>query len=199
MSVKRVLTIEDDAAIRRGIVDSLTFAGYEVMSAASVTAGLELALGEPIDLLLLDVVLPDGDGFDVLSEIRERRPLLPVIMLTARGEESDRVRGLTHGADDYVVKPFSVKELLARVEALLRRVAHSQPSDDILNLGAIVVDFSRCEIRHEGKEPLELAEKEGELLRYLATHGGRIVSRDELLCEVWNISPKGPLSATLLK
>ncbi len=116
---QQILTIEDDAAIRRGIVDALRFAGYETLEAARGDEGLEMALGCQFDLLLLDLVLPRRDGLEILREVRRLRPTLPVIILTARGEEADRVRGLRDGADDYVVKPFSVKELLARVEAVL--------------------------------------------------------------------------------
>src|SRR5512135_1634305 len=118
-----ILTIEDDAAIRRGIVDSVRFAGYDTIEAADGQSGMEMATRRQFDLLLLDLVLPKRDGLEILREVRRLRPTLPVIVLTARGEEADRVRGLHDGADDYVVKPFSVKELLARVEAVLRRSA----------------------------------------------------------------------------
>src|SRR5580700_7930476 len=117
----RILTIEDDAAIRRGIVDALRFAGYEVLEAATGEAGLSMAVTRELDLVLLDLVLPGRGGLEVLKQVRQSRPTLPVIVLTARGDEDDRVAGLRQGADDYVVKPFSVKELLARVEAVLRR------------------------------------------------------------------------------
>ena len=118
---QRVLVIEDDMAIRRGIVHALRFHGYDTLEAGEFADGLEQAISGEYDLILLDLVLPGGDGLDILKEARARRGPLPVIILTARGEEEDRVRGLKLGADDYVVKPFSVKELLARVEAVLRR------------------------------------------------------------------------------
>ncbi|MFH1266402.1 MAG: response regulator, partial [Planctomycetota bacterium] len=121
MSNQKILTIEDDPAIRRGIVDALRFAGYVPLEAARGDTGLDMALAREFDLLLLDLVLPGRDGLEILREVRRLRPTLPIIILTARGEEADRVRGLNDGADDYVVKPFSVKELLARVEAVLRR------------------------------------------------------------------------------
>src|SRR5262245_40287771 len=121
MTALRILTIEDDPAIRRGIVDALTFAGYTPLEAADGNAGLEMATTQPYDLLLVDLVLPGRGGLEILKEVRAARPTQPVIILTARGEEEDRVAGLRLGADDYVVKPFSVKELLARVEAVLRR------------------------------------------------------------------------------
>ena len=117
----RILTIEDDAAIRRGIVDALTFAGYAVIQAANGTEGCQIAISRDYDLLLLDMVLPGTTGLEILRSVRNARPTLPVIILSARGEERDRVNGLKLGADDYVVKPFSIDELLARVEAVLRR------------------------------------------------------------------------------
>ena len=126
--ISECLTIEDDAAIRRGIVDALRFAGYETLEAGRGRQGLELATTPEFDLLLLDLVLPECDGLEIFGRVRRLRPTLPVIMLTARGDESDRVRGLRDGADDYVVKPFSVRELLARVEAVLRRSAE-RPCD----------------------------------------------------------------------
>src|ERR1700692_2833949 len=116
-----ILTIEDDPAIRRGIVDSLRFAGYTPLAAANGEVGLRMATARSYDLLLLDLVLPGRDGLEILREVRAARPNLPVIVLTARGSEDDRVRGLRLGSDDYVVKPFSVRELLARIEAVLRR------------------------------------------------------------------------------
>src|SRR5262245_39448803 len=116
-----ILTVEDDPAIRRGIVDALRYAGYDVLEAATRRLGLGMTLAREVDLLRLDLVLPGGDGMEILRQVRVSRPTLPVIILTARGDEADRVTGLNQGADDYVVKPFSVKELLARVEAVLRR------------------------------------------------------------------------------
>src|SRR5205823_2519248 len=121
MEQKRILVIEDDSAIRRGIVDALQFAGYQTLQASNGNVGMTEAVRASFDLLLLDLILPGQNGFDILKATREVRPTLPVIVLTARGEEADRVQGLRLGADDYVVKPFSVRELLARVEAVLRR------------------------------------------------------------------------------
>ncbi len=128
MARSRILTIEDDAAIRRGIVDALTFAGYEVIQAANGGDGCAAAISREYDLLLLDMVLPGMTGLEILRSVRNVRPTLPVIILSARGEERDRVNGLKLGADDYVVKPFSVDELLARVEAVLRR-SPGRPTD----------------------------------------------------------------------
>ena len=121
MKKRRVLVVEDDAAIRQGIVDTLGFSEYEVLSAADGDDGMRKAVRGGYDLLLLDLVLPGHSGLEILAEVRTSRPTLPVIILTALGDEGDRIKGLTLGADDYVVKPFSVKELMARIEAVLRR------------------------------------------------------------------------------
>ncbi|QDU98480.1 Transcriptional regulatory protein SrrA [Lignipirellula cremea] len=197
MSGRTLLTIEDDAAIRRGIVDSLEYAGYRVLEAGNGPAGLEMAVQQQYDLLLLDLVLPGLSGMEILKRVRETRPTLPVIILTARGEESDRVDGLRQGADDYVVKPFSVKELLARVEAVLRR-SPERPSDlDQVAIPAGVADFARREVRYTDGERVELSEREIDLLRYLATNPQRAIARDELLSNVWRISPRGLSTRTI--
>src|SRR3954454_4625416 len=128
MDRKRILVIEDDAAIRRGLTDALTFAGYAPLEASEGAAGLAAALELDCDLMLLDLVLPGRDGLTILREIRAARSPLPVIVLTARGAEDDRVRGLGLGAEDYVVKPFSIRELLARIEAVLRRAPERPPA-----------------------------------------------------------------------
>jgi DNA-binding response OmpR family regulator len=197
MSPQRVLTIEDDAAIRRGIVDALRFAGYQTLEAGRGRQGLELASTAQLDLVLLDLVLPECDGMEILSRVRNLRPTLPVIVLTARGDESDRVRGLRDGADDYIVKPFSVRELLARVEAVLRRSAE-RPSDvtEVLIPGGLI-DLARREVAFRNGRRTELSEREVELVRYLASNSGRAISREELLANVWRISPKGLSTRTI--
>jgi two-component system alkaline phosphatase synthesis response regulator PhoP len=197
MSAQTILAIEDDPAIRRGIVDALRFAGFETLEAGDGKAGLEMALGRQFDLLLLDLVLPERDGLEILREVRRLRPTLPVIILTARGEESDRVRGLSDGADDYVVKPFSVKELLARVEAVMRRTPE-RPSDlaEVAIPGGRV-DLARHEVRFDDGRRTELSEREVELVHYLAGNSGRAIAREELLGNVWRISPKGLSTRTI--
>ena len=192
-----ILTIEDDAAIRRGIVDSLQFAGYETIEAADGQSGLEMASRRQFDLLLLDLVLPKRDGFEILREVRRLRPTLPVIVLTARGDEADRVRGLRNGADDYVVKPFSVKELLARVEAVLRRSAERPADVSIIHFSGGTIDLARREVRFSKSSRVELSEREAELLRYLAANSGRAVAREELLANVWRIPPQGVSTRTI--
>jgi DNA-binding response OmpR family regulator len=194
---RRILVIEDDPPIRRGIVDALTFSGYATLEAGHGDEGLSLATTSDIDLVLLDLVLPGRDGLSILREVRATRPTLPVIILTARGEESDRVTGLKLGADDYVVKPFSVKELLARVQAVLRR-SPERPSD----VGEVRIprgkaDLLRREVRFNDGSRTELSEREAELLRYLAINGGRAVSREEILQRVWGIDPLGAETRTI--
>src|SRR5436309_12981118 len=143
----RIVVIEDEPAIRRGVVDLLRASGYEAAEAADGVRGLEEAVRLGVDLVLLDLLLPKRDGLDVLAELRKVRPTLPVIVLTARGTEEDRVRGLKMGADDYVVRPFSARELLARVEAVLRRSVDRPAEVRGARLGQAVIDFARREIR----------------------------------------------------
>jgi DNA-binding response OmpR family regulator len=197
MSRLKILTVEDDPAIRRGIVDALRFAGYEMIEAADGPSGLEMATRREFDLLLLDLVLPRGDGFEILREVRRLRPTLPVIVLTARGEEADRVRGLRDGADDYVVKPFSVKELLARVEAVLRRSAERPAEVSQVDIPGGTIDLKRREVRFAKGGRAELSEREADLLRYLAANSGRAIAREELLANVWRIPPQGVSTRTI--
>lgn len=197
MPDQTVLTVEDDAAIRRGIVDALTFAGYGVVEAADGVAGCTAAVRRQVDLVLLDMVLPGRSGLEILREIRNARPTLPVIILSARGEEQDRVAGLRLGADDYVVKPFSVNELLARVAAVLRR-SPGRPADvSVLALAGGSVDFARCEAAFDDGDRVEVTDRELSLLRYLALHSGRAVPREELLENVWQIDARGVNTRTI--
>jgi DNA-binding response OmpR family regulator len=186
---KRVLVVEDDAAIRRGIVDALDFAGYEAIEAANGTDGKRMAVRAGYDLMLLDLVLPGPDGLEILAETRTSRPTVPVIILTARGEEGDRVKGLTLGADDYVVKPFSIKELLARIDAVLRRSPERSLDVKKIAFPGGAVDFDRHELRYDNGKTCELSDREMELIRYLAGNAGRAIAREELLRRVWRIDP----------
>jgi len=192
-----VLVVEDDAAIRRGIVDSLKFEGYTTFEAGDGATGLDMALGVSCNLILLDLVLPKRDGLSILKEVRLAKPTLPVIILTARGEEHDRVQGLKLGADDYVVKPFSVKELLARVQAVLRRSPERPMDVDEVKFPGGTADLNRRELRYDGGERCELSDREMELLRYLAINGGRAISRDEILSRVWGMDPTGVATRTI--
>lgn len=192
-----VLVIEDDAPIRRGLVDSLTFAGYEVLQCADGREALAMAVECELDLVLLDVMLPGMDGFAVLDELRVAKPTLPVIMVTARGAEQDRVRGLKTGADDYVVKPFSAKELLARVEAVLRRSPERPGDVRGIDAGGRTIDLQRREIVCPDGAVRQLSEREANILRYLAVNRERAVDRDELLHRVWGLNPRGIQTRTV--
>src|SRR5438874_9470081 len=187
MATARIVIVEDEPAIRRGVVDALRASGYEVAEAADGARGLEEAVRLGVDLVLLDLLLPQRDGLEVLSELRKVRPTLPVIILTAKGTEDDRVRGLKMGADDYVVKPFSARELLARVEAVLRRSVDRPADVHAARLGRAVVDFERREVRWSDRERAELSESEAAILSFLLAHKQRAVSREELLARLWGI------------
>lgn len=156
-----------------------------------------MALQKPCDLVLLDLVLPGGSGMDVLSQIRLEKPTLPVIILTARGEERDRVQGLRRGADDYVVKPFSVDELLARVEAVLRRSPARASTRDSIHFPFGKMDWSSHQLHGRDGQTYDLSEREATLLDYLARHAGRVIDRDELLRGVWQIDAKGVSTRTV--
>jgi DNA-binding response OmpR family regulator len=158
---------------------------------------MKLATERGFDLLLLDLVLPGCHGLEILRAVQQIRPNQPVIILTALGDEHERVQGLRLGADDYVVKPFSVKELLARVEAVLRRSPERPLELHTLELPHATLDLSRAEIRFRDGKRAELSEKELELIRYLARNSGRAISRDELLQRVWQLSPRGLATRTI--
>jgi len=182
---RTVVVVEDEPAIRRGIVDALRVAGYEAVEAGDGLSGLQEARHAGVDLVLLDLLLPKMDGLEVLTELRRTHPILPVIILTARGSEDDRVYGLRRGADDYVVKPFSARELLARVEAVLRRTPERPTPVVRLLSGPTIVDCARREIVDARGERVTLSEMEATILERLAAHAGRAVSREELLASVW--------------
>jgi len=182
--MSRVLVVEDDPAIMLGLVDNLEAESYEVLTATDGEAAYRSIVEEKPDLVILDLMLPKRSGYDVCRKARAEGITTPILMLTARGEEGDRVLGLDLGADDYVTKPFSMPELLARVRALLRR---AYPSGDLpaeLRLGDVVVDFERY-VASKGVRKLELTPKEFGVLRVLAARAGAVVRRDELLDEVW--------------
>src|SRR3954453_16950490 len=181
MPKARIVVVEDEPAIRRGVSDALRLSGYDVTEAGDGSIGLREAAAIGVDLVLLDLLLPKRDGLDVLADLRRTCPARPVIILTARGTEDDRVRGLKMGADDYVVKPFSAKELLARVEAVLRRTLKPIVEVRMVRIGRGRIDLQRRELRWSEAEREELSEMENALLAYLVSHRERAVSRDELL------------------
>jgi two-component system alkaline phosphatase synthesis response regulator PhoP len=191
MSAKRpegrqetVLVIEDDATLRLGLTKALRSDGYRVVTAPTGNEGLEAALAEPPDLVILDVMLPGLNGYEVLEGIRERDADLPIIMLTAKGEEEDRVRGLKKGADDYVVKPFGVAELLARVQAALRRRRITETAVTTIAFGDVTVDFRSHAVERAG-EPVEMTALEMKLLRLFAQREGELLPRQRILDAVW--------------
>jgi two-component system alkaline phosphatase synthesis response regulator PhoP len=184
---RRILLVEDEPGLVLTLTDRLTREGYDVESVSDGSTALTRALGGGFDLVLLDVMLPGMSGFDVCQALRRRGVDTPVIMLTARGQLVDRVVGLKIGADDYVTKPFETVELLARIEARLRRPAPStasSPSAAGYQFGDVRVDFRRAEVERDGRL-LELSAREFQLLRYFVEHRGAALSRDELLNEVW--------------
>jgi len=182
----KVLIVEDDPAILRGLADNLRFEKYDVLTATDGEAGYKLQHAQNPDLIVLDLMLPRMTGLELCRKLRTEGRQVPILMLTARGEEADRVVGLDLGADDYVTKPFSVMELLARIRALLRRTnsAKSLPSD--LSFGEVEIDFLRYVARRHGK-PVEMTRKEFAILRLLGSRTGEVVTRDELLNEVWGV------------
>jgi len=191
MHKARIVVVEDEPAIRRGLTEALRLSGYDVSEAADGLTGLREATSGGIDLVLLDIMLPKKDGFEVLAELRRVCPTRPVILLTARGSESDRVRGLKMGADDYVVKPFSVSELLARVEAVLRRTLKAAEEVQQVRCGRAKIDLRRREICWSADERADLSETEAALLKYLVSNRERAVSREEMLGRVWGIGTAG--------
>ena len=190
-----VLVIEDDPAISRGLADNLRFEGYEVFTALDGETGYQLQRDRKPDVIVLDVMLPRISGLELCRKLRADRVQTPILMLTARSEEGDRVVGLDLGADDYVTKPFSVRELMARIRALLRRTqsAASLPND--LRFGDVEVDFLKYEARRNGKA-IDMTRKEFAILRFLAGRAGEVVTRDDLLNDVWGYEAY-PVSRTV--
>ena len=185
----RILLVEDEPGLVMTLSDLLTAEGYEVESAGDGATGLARALNEPYDLLVLDVMLPGKNGFEVCRDLRQHGKDTAVIMLTAKSQLTDRVVGLKLGADDYLVKPFEPPELLARIEALLRRVKKERRTPIVrYQFGNVDVDFESGAVL-KGADAVNLAGKELELLRYLIDHRGNVVSRDELLEAVWEYQP----------
>ena len=194
---KKVLIVDDEKAIVDILEFNLQRDGYETLKAYDGPEGLRMAREENPDLLLLDVMLPGMDGFEVCRTLRSEGNDVPIVMITAREEETDKVFGLENGADDYVTKPFSMRELLARVKANMRRTvapAPEQGSGDIIRMRDLVIDLDRRTISKNGK-PVDLTQREYDLVRFLAQNPGKVVSRQELMSEVWQYEYFGDLRA----
>jgi len=180
----RILIIEDEPAMVAGLRDNFEYEGYDVISADDGVSGLERVLAEDPDLIVLDVMMPRMSGLEVCKQVKARRPSIPIIMLTARGQEIDKVLGLELGADDYVTKPFSIRELMARIRAVLRRVPPQAPVPDVYRFGDVEVNVRGNQVRRAGST-VELSAKEFALLAYFISHPGETLSRDRLLDAVW--------------
>jgi DNA-binding response OmpR family regulator len=180
----KILVVEDEPAMVAGLRDNFEFEGYEVITAQDGIEGLQRALEESPDLVVLDVMMPRMSGLEVCKQLRAKRASLPIIMLTARGQEIDKVVGLELGADDYVTKPFSIRELLARVKSVLRRTAVIPKDKEQHSFSDVEVDLRRCRVVRSGKA-LDISAKEFDLLKYFICHSGETLSRDRLLEDVW--------------
>jgi two-component system alkaline phosphatase synthesis response regulator PhoP len=190
LSMSRLLLVEDEPGLVMTLTDRLMAEGYDVESATDAPSGLEMATSGAFDAILLDVMLPGGNGMDVCRTLRQRGLQTPILMLTAKGQVVDKVVGLKLGADDYLVKPFEMAELLARVEALIRRAGNAANGGaaaaptETYRFGEISVDFRKAEVM-KGSEALDLSAREFKLLKYFVEHRGAALTRDELLNEVW--------------
>jgi DNA-binding response OmpR family regulator len=180
----RILLVEDEPQMQRGLRDNLEFEGHDVTVMGDGNSGYQTLVRESFDLVILDVMLPQMSGFDVVRKAREKGIRTPILMLTAKGEEIDKVLGLELGADDYVTKPFSLRELIARVNALLRRAVPTGAGDTMMTLGDVTVNFASYNGSKNGKE-FSMTPKEFEILKYLWQHRNETVSRDDLLTNVW--------------
>jgi DNA-binding response OmpR family regulator len=191
----KVLIVEDDAAMSTALKDGFTYEGYEVALARDGEAGLKAAREAAPDVVVLDVMLPKLSGLDVCKRLRSEGSGVPIIMLTARGQEIDKVLGLKLGADDYVTKPFGLMELMARVEALLRRSSGGSSHAEVYGFGDVVVDFKKAELKKRGN-PVEVTARELKLLEYFIAHRGEVVPRERLLDQVWEYDTV-PLTRTV--
>lgn len=187
---RRILVVEDEPDIVRGLRDALEFEGFEVFTTGSGREATRLERDRTPDLVLLDLMLPDMNGFAVCEEIRRTNPLVPIIMLTARSQEVDKIRGLEVGADDYVTKPFSVGELIARINAIFRRLHRSSGADEAITVGSATIYPKKHELLRKGKT-YALSFYEVELVRLLHERAGQPVSREEILDKIWGVSGHG--------
>lgn len=192
MCVKRILVVEDEPSIVTLIKFNLEQAGFFVLTAEDGNTGLQLAVDEKPDLIVLDIMLPGMDGIEICKALRQEKNMTPIVMLTARDDELDKVLGLELGADDYLTKPFSPRELIARIKAVLRRTKQDDKPEieNRMTIGELTIDTEKYEVALRGK-PLELTPKEFELLLFLANHQGKVLSRDQLLNGVWDFEYDG--------
>jgi len=184
----RILIVEDERSLREALLDLLSGRGFEVEAVADGLTGVERATGGDAELVLLDLALPRLDGVEACRRMRMARPALPILILTARGSEEDRVKGLQAGADDYLTKPFGSAELLARIDALRRRAAISPSDAERVEIDGCVLDLGRCLAHRNGGDALPLTPREVGILRWLHRHRARAVSRNELLQTIWGAS-----------
>lgn len=182
--MKIILIIEDDISILRGLKDNLEYEGYGVTTETDGKKGLKLALEKEIDLVLLDIMLPNLNGYEICRKVKKERPDLPIIMITARGSEVDKVSGLDIGADDYVTKPFSIPELMARVRAIFRRIDRVYNVPEKYSFGKVELDFKKYQAFRNNKE-IKLSSREFAMMEYFIQHEGEAVHRHDLLNEVW--------------
>lgn len=182
--METILIIEDDISILRGLKDNLEYEGYSIITETNGTKGLELALEKKIDLILLDIMLPGMNGYEICRKIKKEKAELPIIMITARGAEMDKVSGLDIGADDYVTKPFSIPELMARIRAIFRRTSDVFNISDEYCFGNVKLDFKKYQAFRDNKE-IKLSSKEFAIMEYFIKHEGKVIHRHDLLNEVW--------------
>jgi len=200
--MKRILIVEDEPSMRLGLSDNLEFEGYEVDSASDGKEGMDKILSGSFDLVVLDVMLPTMTGFEVCKSVRKQGNNTPIILLTAKGEEIDKVRGLELGADDYITKPFSLRELMARIKAVLRRQGNlvkssdSQSMGEVIEIGRLRVDLAAYEAFSD-KESVKMSHKEFEIIRYLWEHARKTVSRYDLLENIWGYEDDQPTTRTV--
>jgi DNA-binding response OmpR family regulator len=181
----RILIVDDEPNMVRGLADNLTFEGYQVASASNGVEALDKILNDHFDLVILDVMMPEMSGFDVCKKVRAKGIDVPIVFLTAKGEEIDKVIGFELGSDDYITKPFSVRELMARVKAILRRKGSSVQHDDTVQIGKLKVNFSAYTAHDESGAEVRMSHKEFAILHHLVSHSNQIITRHDLLEKVW--------------
>ncbi len=182
--IKAILIIEDDISILRGLKDNLSFEGYEILTSSDGQEGLQMAIDNQIDMLLLDIMLPGINGYNICQKLKKEKPDLPIIIISARGTEIDKVIGLDFGADDYITKPFSIPELLARIRAVFRRSQNSTKDIDKYSFGNVTLDFKRFQAFFNNEE-IKLSSREFAIMKYLIEHEGDVIHRHDLLDKVW--------------